>query len=443
VNFGFSPAARILAPLLRDHRANVAVMSGLMLLPMVYLVGAGVDYTMAVTRQEQLDAIADAAALAGVTPAMMASNDAASTNAATNAFAGQADSIQGVTSPTANVSVTNSLTARTLTVKYSALSQNVFPLILGSETIAISGTSQAIGSLAPNIDFYIMVDDSPSMAIAATQSDINTMVNNTQSQGGCAFGCHESHPSGENPPLGNPNGEDNYRLARNLGVTLRIDLVRTAVQDLTTTAVTTEQQNGVSYRMALYTFDTQLNTLGTLTSQLNTIQADAANIALQIVYSNNWLTSSNQNNDTDTNFDTAATSINGIMPTPGNGTNAPGDKPQGVLFLVTDGVNDAKNPPTCSQPMTGYRCQEPFNLAQCTAIKNRGIRIAVLYTTYLPLPTNQWYNSWISPFQSNIGTTLQNCASNGLYDEVQTGGDISAALIALFQKAVLTSHLSQ
>ena len=28
------------------------------------------------------------------------------------------------------------------------------------------------------------------------------------------------------------------------------------------------------------------------------------------------------------------------MPTPGNGTNVAGDKPQEVLFFVTDGVED-------------------------------------------------------------------------------------------------------
>lgn len=52
-------------------------------------------------------------------------------------------------------------------------------------------------------------------------------------------------------------------------------------------------------------------------------------------------------------------------------------------------------------------------------IKNRGIRIAVLYTTYYPLPTNPWYNTYIAtyiaPFQSRIGPTMQSCASPGLF----------------------------
>jgi hypothetical protein len=79
----------------------------------------------------------------------------------------------------------------------------------------------------------------------------------------------------------------------------------------------------------------------------------------------------------------------------------------------------------------------------CTTIKNRGIRIAVLYTTYLPLPTNDWYNTYIAPFQPNIGPNLQSCASPGLYFQVSTDQDISAAMIALFNAAVRTAHLTR
>ena len=67
----------------------------------------------------------------------------------------------------------------------------------------------------------------------------------------------------------------------------------------------------------------------------------------------------------------------------------------------------------------------------------------MLYTTYYPLPTNAWYNQYVAPFQSQISSQLQSCASPGLYYEVQTGGDISAALNSLFQEAVATIHLSR
>jgi hypothetical protein len=119
------------------------------------------------------------------------------------------------------------------------------------------------------------------------------------------------------------------------------------------------------------------------------------------VYSNNFLTSSNQNNDTDTNFSSALQSLNTIMPAPGGGTNNVNDTAQEVVFLVTDGVEDkvvsskaACSQVTVSMPSSGYRCQQPFDTTWCTTVKNRGIRIAVLYTEYLPLPTDAWYMTY-------------------------------------------------
>ena len=91
------------------------------------------------------------------------------------------------------------------------------------------------------------------------------------------------------------------------------------------------------------------------------------------------------------------------------------------------------------------------SVATCTAIKNRGIKIAILYTTYYPLDPGglgSWYDNHIYEFQPNgvdtVGPALQNnCASPGLFYQVQVGEDISAALVTLFQMALQSSHLTQ
>jgi hypothetical protein len=313
-----------------------------------------------------------------------------------------------------------------------ATSKNAFGGILGKPTITIGGSSTSSAMVPPNIDFYLLLDSSPSMAIAATSAGITTMVNNTSAQGGCAFACHETNPQNESPALGNPHNEDNYALAQSLNVTLRIDMLRTAAQNLMTTAQSYEASVNATYRMAIYTFDTAFNTIETLTSNLTNAYSAAGNIQMLEVYSNNYLTKTNNNNDADTNFDTAFTNINATMPNPGNGTVS--STPQEVLFIVTDGVED--------EVVNGNRQQSLISTSMCTTIKNRGIRIAVLYTEYLPLPTNSWYNTYISTFQPNIGTTLQSCASPGLYQEVTTDQDISAALAQLFSTAVTTAHLT-
>jgi hypothetical protein len=403
------------------------------MIPIVYLTGMGVDYTAAVERQVALNADADSAALSAVTPTSLQQSTAAAIITAQNTFNAQAGAMSGISYNPANVNVNIAYngTVRTVVVSYTANSINFFPSVLGQATIALSGSSTATASTAPNIDFYLLLDASPSMGIAATTAGINTMVANTASQGGCAFACHETHPSSDN--LGNPGGEDNYALARNLGVTLRSDLLNTASQNLITTAQTDSTNNFAQYRMAVYSFDVNFHTLGTLTSNLPLAQTEAATYGMLSVYANNWLTSANNNSDADTNYDLAMTSINAAMPNPGNGTNANGDTPQEVLFFVTDGVED--------ETVAGNRQQSLMGNARCTTIKNRGIRIAVLYTAYLPLPTNAWYNQYIAPFQPNIATQMQNCASPGLYAQVTTDGDITAALAALFELAIKTAYL--
>lgn len=422
----------------RDRRANVVMMFAFLLIPVLFATGMGVDYASAARKRSKLNAAADAAALAAVTPSAMAKSSSTAQAGAQSMFDSLASLVPGLQggSLSSNITVTDNGLTRNVLVTYSAKSLNTFSAIIGAITLGIGGKAQASAALPPNIDFYLLLDDSPSMAIAATTAGINTMVANTPSQGGCAFGCHQSNPKADN--LGNPGGIDNYQLARNLGVTLRIDLLRTAVQNLMTTAQNTQAQTNATYRMAIYTFDTtnSFNNIASLTSNFTTAQTLAGNIQLLMVYKNNWLTSTNNNSDTDTDISNAMNNINGAMPNPGGGTQAAGDNPQEVLFIVSDGVHDAM--------VNGKRVQSLMDTSWCTTVKNRGIRIAVLYTSYLPLPTNSWYNTYIAPFQSQISPTMQSCASPGLFYEVSTNGDISAALSDLFSQAVATAaHLTQ
>lgn len=442
--------ADLLRRFFRDRAGNVAITFALALVPAIFLIGMGLDFSGAIQKRSKLNAAADAAALAAVTPTMMTQSLAASNTAATNMFNAVASAATGVTSINPTINVTASGLTRTAVVSYTASSTNNFPSILGQASWSISGTSTATATTPPNIDFYLMLDNSPSMAIAATTAGINKMIANTSQQdsgNGCAFACHETNPSGGDN-AGNPNGIDNYQLAKNLGVVTRIQNMATATQALMTSAQSTASSSNATYRMAIYTFNTNgtictgcgFNTVQTLTSSLSTAAQAASTIDVLVVCSNNKITCSNSNSDTDTDFNSAMSQIYTIMPNPGTGAST--STPQEVLFLVSDGVDD-RNSTTCSQPLSGgTRCQQPFDTTWCTKIKNRNILIAVLYTVYYPLPANAWYNQWISPFQSQIATNMQSCASPGLYYAVSTDGDIASAMQNLFQQAVATARLS-
>jgi len=95
----------------------------------------------------------------------------------------------------------------------------------------------------------------------------------------------------------------------------------------------------------------------------------------------------------------------------------------------------------------------------CKTIKDRGIKIAVLYTEYLQLiadvntgiqKTDQWYMNWIDKYDQptsltgKIAQNLQACASPGFYNAVKNGQNISDALTDLFIKvASSTASLVQ
>jgi Flp pilus assembly protein TadG len=427
----------------RHRRGNIAVVGALTAIPLTMGMGIGVDYAVAGFRQDQINGMADSATLAGVTPTMMSTATAsASQTVAQNMFMAQLRTVPNIDLAHSNATVTSTDTSngttvtRTVTLHYTVASKAMFGQLLGMSALNISGQATAVSSTAPNINFWMLLDTSPSMAIAATTAGIATMVAATPQQGGCAFACHEVNPA--NDGLGNPGGEDNFALARNLGVTLRIDLVNYATQSLLNTAAATQMSYHTTYKFALYTMDINTapySTYGT-PSVLTASQISALNISQLEVYNQSCVTQNNCNNDTDSYLDQAMNNLNQLMPNPGTGSNNVADTPQEVLFVVSDGVNDYVS--------GGSRIMSPIsrNLNYCTAIKNRGIRIAYLYTTYNPLPTNGFYNSNIAPFQPQIATYAQNCASPGLFFQVGTDGDIAGAMQTLFSRAVATARLT-
>jgi hypothetical protein len=364
-----------------DRRGNVLLTFALALIPIMGAVGAAVDYSRANNIRSQLQAAADAASVGSVaksSPAMTAAaamaNDGpipAGVTDALNIFNAQLTGKTGFSLSNVTATVAKLQGSVNSTVQFSGTLPAMILGIFGKSTIAISGISKASNGMPLYADFYLLLDNTPSMGVGATTTDIATMVNNTSDK--CAFACHDQS---------DPNNY--YKLAKKLGVQMRIDVVRSATQQLMDTATATETVNN-QFRAAIYTFGTSctnpgLTTVKALTSSLSSAKAAAGNIDLMTIPYQGY------NNDQCTNYDDVLADMNTAIPTPGSGTTS--SSPMKYLFFVTDGVADANNPASCSKPLTGgTRCQEPIDVSYCTTIKNRGIKVAVLYTTYLPLPT--------------------------------------------------------
>ena len=426
-----------------DQRGNIAVIFALTCVPLISAIGCAVDYTRATQIQSKLQAASDAASVGSVakqSPAFIAAGTMTSDGPipvgvtdATNIFNGNMSGAGGYTLNSVTPVVKKTGSSITSTVQFSANVPAMFLGIMGKSTMTVGGTSTATANMPLYVDFYLLLDNSPSMGVGATPDDVTTMVNNTSDK--CAFACHD---------LSNSNNY--YNLAKSLGVTTRIDVLRTATQQLMDTAAATETFSN-QFRVAIYDFgassDTQgLRALFSLSSSLSSAKTAAGNIDLMTV------NGQNDNNDQDTGFTAIMPAINNEISTPGAGTSS---APQKYLFFVSDGVADEYNTGCIKTTTSSGRCQSPINSALCTTLKNRGIKIAVLYTTYLALPTNSWYNTWISPFNagpygpspnSEIAQDMQSCASPGLYFEVSPTQGISQAMTKLFQKAVADARIS-
>ncbi|MGJ4901808.1 TadE/TadG family type IV pilus assembly protein [Bradyrhizobium sp. HKCCYLS2058] len=440
---------RILSSLLgrlrRDVSGNVAVTFAIVCVPLITAVGCGVDYSRANQMRAKLQAAVDAASVGAVSrtaPAFIAAGTmtsdgviAAGNDDAAKIFNGNMSGTSGYTLTSLTPEVKKAGSVLTATVSFSATVPMMFMNIVGFKTMTLQGSSTAKASMPRYIDFYLLLDNSPSMGVAATPADVTKMVNATSDK--CAFACHDYN-----------DANNYYNLAKTLNVTTRIDVLRNATQQLMDTAQQTQTYTN-QFRMAIYDFGAASKTIGlralfSLSSSLSSAKSAAGNIDLMGVYGNNDAYTA----DKDTPFTSVFPAINNEISTPGDGTTG---SPLKYLFFVSDGVADESNASCLKPKASGNRCQSPINPALCTTLKNRGIKIAVLYTTYLQLPTNSWYMSWIDPFNkgpfgpspnSEIAQKMQACASDGFYFEVSPTQGIAEAMKALFQKAVADARIA-
>ena len=433
---------------------NVGITFGLISIPLMAIVGLAIDYGRSAQIRADLQAAADAASIAAISKTSAGYKAAATMQGDGSIQAGVADAknvfngnlatsgAKGYSNLGLTVTVTKKGTILTSKVSFTADVQTsilgAFQGAIGKGTMSISGSATASNEMPLYIDFYLLLDNTPSMGVGATTADINKMVANTADK--CAFACHDL----------SANGKDYYALAKKLGVQMRIDVLRSATQQLMDTAKSTAAVS-TQFRAAIYTFGAAatsrgLSTIQSLTSDLSKAKTSAAKIDLMTVPYQNY------QSDTLTDYGEVLPDLNDAIGNPGDGSSS--SSPQKYVFFVSDGVADrALGSPSCSEkvtqgkdPETGKsysRCQEPLDVSYCTKLKKRGIKVAVLYTTYLPLPTNAWYMSWISPFASDIGKKMQECASPGLYFEVSPNQGIADAMEALFKKAISTAYLTK
>ena len=268
---------------------------------------------------------------------------------------------------------------------------------------------------------------------------------------------------------------DGYWLTHNYGLiygspsslTLRVDDEIDAAQQLIPYAANQASSYHVTYQMQMFSFDwthsgatmgpvKQLSSM-TDVSKMGSVNVASLMPATDYWWQNSWPTSAASINDQGTEMGNMLTQMKTVMPVPGTG--ASNSTPQEILFIVTDGMADEYESGRVSAPLT------TADLAVCNAIKTKGIKIAILYTQYLPqaLVGDSWSQTNVAPYlpappypyaagnsgsSDQVLTALQSCASTGasgnpLVQTVTTDGDFTAALQQLFSTALQSARLVQ
>jgi Flp pilus assembly protein TadG len=212
-------AAALISRFRRDNKANIAVIFGIAILPILTFVGAATDYSMATRVKAKLQSAADAASVAsisknsiGYNAAALMSGDgpvSAAVTDANNIFNGN---VNNETYAYTNLSLTTTVnkTGGTLTsqVTFSADVPVVFMKVLGYQKLSVGGVSNSTSSLPPYLDFYLMLDLSGSMGLPSTNAEQGRLAAINPDDfsvypNGCTFACHfQSSGSCTNPSVG-------------------------------------------------------------------------------------------------------------------------------------------------------------------------------------------------------------------------------------------------
>lgn len=425
---------------------------------------------------------------------------------ANNVFTGNVGSISGYTNLSKTTTVTKTGAILTSNVQFSAQVPTTFMMLAGYQALTVTGTSTASASLPLYLDFYLMLDVSGSMGLPSTTAEAQRMQavnpdNFQQYPTGCTLACHFSPqlsacidlttqgyptnnyclgytisrvsqsgykgllqnniltPMGKSLPLlltlGLPNSLSLVLPpvascpidGTDACIQLRLDAVGYAVNQLLLTAnVTAKIPN--QFRIGLYPFIQYLYPYFPLTSSINgsitnssTINYAAANLATLLDTNTNANLGSGG-----THIDTALTSMNTTISSVGNGSAWNNTMP--YVFLVTDGAQDPQTKGVPNGGWSGSNHATTINPATvCTPLKNRGIIVSVLYIPYQPInPVNASFASDEDDYANNnipnIPTSLKNCASPGFFYTANSPADITTALNAMFNHALVSAHIT-
>ena len=416
------------------------------------------------------------AANAGTLPFATVPSGNSSTNAGTC-------NLTGAASGTLQIGLSRSTDGTTFTscAAYKTQTQNHFGTLFRNPIMTESGTATARASIPLYLDFYLMVDVSGSMGLPASDAD-QTKLSNLN--GGCQFACHFP-------------GQPGFAIAAANNIQLRSGAVNMAVCGLLKLANKPLVNN--QYRVGIYPFINQMAVLTPLSSNIGTVlTAGGCGAPIPGTFTNLLDTGSTQyptasnisaayqayappydpstgTGSGGTHFESVFSSMKDIITNgAGYGNGAASNSSRPYVFLITDGMQNDQHYGIYQQGICGggsallSNCwnypgnpstyayfgnanfdgsnPKAMDSTQCTALKNAGATISVLYIPYINLTvgsTNQGETNAVNSAIANLPSALSSCASPGFFRTANSAADINTALLQMFQQAVQAAHLTQ
>lgn len=165
-----------------DRSASTAVLIGLAAPAMIAMVGLSIDFAGVLAARTKLELGADSAALVAVMTAINAVPTDPTNYIGDGVVAGQArfkaqtGTLSMVSAPAATVSVVQKGLILTGTATWSGTYNTLFGTLFGVPSWSLAGVAKVNSQIsAPFLNIEIMLDNSPSMEIGATNSDIQTL----------------------------------------------------------------------------------------------------------------------------------------------------------------------------------------------------------------------------------------------------------------------------
>ena len=215
----------------RNRAGNIAAIAAFSIVPLVSVVGMAIDYSRFINIRSKVDGAADAATLQAVSKNAQPFVNTPTQTQVTQYFNALTASIPG---PHPHLHAGYGDAERQQHGR-DALLYGYGPTgvrrILGVNSVAIARTSTAQVNAPPYVSFYLLLDNSPSMGLGATPTDITNLITLTANQtstvapnvqsgsiprSNCAFACHQ-HTFDSTGKITGDDLNDNYHIAKNNG----------------------------------------------------------------------------------------------------------------------------------------------------------------------------------------------------------------------------------